>query len=57
VSLSTQGNGIVNDQPDWGPSQPSTGTPEVPMPLLLPGSALIIGGLAVLVQRRRRPAG
>jgi Tol biopolymer transport system component len=57
VSLSTQGNGIVNDQPDWGPSQPSTGTPEVPMPLLLPGSALVIGGLAVLVQRRRRPAG
>ncbi len=56
VSLSTQGNGIVNDQPDWGPTQPSTGTPEVPLPLMLPGSALVIGGLAVLIERRRRPA-
>lgn len=56
VSLSTQGNGIVNDQPDWGPAQPGTGTPEVPLPLLLPGSALLIGGLAVLFERRRSPA-
>ena len=56
VSQSTQGNGIVNDQPDWGPSQPSTGTPEVPLTVLLPGTALVLGGLALLVERRRRNA-
>ena len=56
VSLSTQGNGIVNDQPDWGPTQPSTGTPEVPLVLLLPGTALVLGGLALVFERRRRTA-
>ena len=56
VSLSTQGNGIVNDQPDWGPGQPSTGTPEVPLPLMLPGAALALGGLALYAERRRHPA-
>ena len=56
VSLSTEGNGIVNDQPDWGPVQPSTGAPEVPLPLLLPGAALVLGGLALVVDRRRRTA-
>ena len=53
VSLSTQGNGIVNDQPDWGPGQPSTGTPEVPLPLMLPGAALVLGGIALFYERRR----
>lgn len=33
VSMSTQGNGIINDQPDWGPGGPGTGTPEVPIEL------------------------
>ncbi len=56
VSLSTQGNGIVNDQPDWGPSQPSTGAPEVPVPIVLPGTLLVLGGLAFAYERRRRPA-
>ncbi len=56
VSLSTEGNGIVSDQPDWGPSQPSTGTPEVPVELMLPGSALLLGGLFLLWDRRRRLA-
>jgi len=56
VSLSTQGNGIVNDQPDWGPGGPGTGTPEVPFTLMLPGTALILGGLALVYERRRRAA-
>jgi Tol biopolymer transport system component len=56
VSLSTQGNGIVNDQPDWGPTQPSSGAPEVPLPVVLPGTLLALGGLAVTYERRRRPA-
>ena len=56
VSLSTQGNGIVNDQPDWGATQPSTGTPEVPLPLMLPGAALLLGSVAVLYERRRQAA-
>ncbi len=55
VSLSTQGNGIVNDQPDWGPGQPSAGAPEVPLPLMLPGAALALGGVALAYERRRRP--
>lgn len=55
VSLSTQGNGIVNDQPDWAPGQPGTGTPEVPLPVVLPGSLLVLGGgLTFLHGRRRR---
>ena len=54
VSLSTQGNGIVNDQPDWGSGGPGTGTPEVPFTLMLPGTALILGGLALVYERRRR---
>lgn len=52
VSLSTQGNGIINDQPDWGPTQPSTGTSEVPRPLILPGAAMLIGDLAFMYERR-----
>jgi Tol biopolymer transport system component len=54
VSLSTQGTGTENYQPDWQPlSNPNGGeTPEVPLALMLPGSALLIGGLAV-AQRRR----
>jgi WD40-like Beta Propeller Repeat len=55
VSESTEGTGIINDQPDWGPGQPSTGTPEVPVVLMLPGSALVLGGLALVVERRRHP--
>jgi len=55
VSLSTQGNGIVNDQPDWGPGQPNAGAPEVPLPLMLPGAALVLGGMALFYERRRRP--
>jgi Tol biopolymer transport system component len=56
VSLSTEGNGIINDQPDWGPAQPSQGTPEVSQAILLPGLALIIGGLGLASQRRRQVA-
>jgi len=56
VSLSSEGNGIVNDQPDWGAVQPSAGAPEVPLPVLLPGAALVLGGLALVFERRRRPA-
>jgi len=56
VSLSTQGNGIINDQPDWAPVQPGTQTPEVPLPVLLPAAALVLGGLALVFERRRRPA-
>jgi Tol biopolymer transport system component len=56
VSMSTQGAGIINDQPDWGPGGPSTQTPEAPVVLLLPGSALILGGLALVYERRRRSA-
>ena len=54
VSLSTEGNGIINDQPDWGPVQPSEGTPEVSQAIFLPGLALIIGGLGLAYQRRRQ---
>lgn len=57
VSQSTQGTGIINDQPDWGPGQPGTGTPEVPAVMMLPGAALLLGGLALVVERRRRTAG
>ncbi len=56
VSLSTQGNGIVNDQPDWGPGGPGNGAPEVPFTVMLPGAALILGGLALVYERRRRAA-
>jgi Tol biopolymer transport system component len=56
VTMSTQGKGIINDQPDWGPSQPSTGTPEVPVQLMLPGAALLFGGLFLVWDRRRRMA-
>jgi hypothetical protein len=56
VSLSTEGNGIVNDQPDWGPAEPSQGTPEVSQAIFLPGLALIIGGLGLAYQRRRQVA-
>jgi Tol biopolymer transport system component len=56
VSLSTDGTGTENDQPDWGPSGPGQGTPEVPFALLLPGSALMLAGGFLLVQRRRRGA-
>ena len=55
VSLSTQGNGIINDQPDWAPAQPSTGAPEVPLTLMLPGAGLALLGGALIVERRRRP--
>lgn len=53
VSLSTEGNGIINDQPDWGPAQPSTGAPEVSKAILLPGAALMVFGLTLVYQRRR----
>jgi hypothetical protein len=44
-----------NSQPAWQPVQnPGNATPEVPVALLLPGSALILGGLAVVYERRRR---
>jgi hypothetical protein len=56
VSLSTEGNGIINDQPDWGPAQPTEGTPEVSQAIFLPGLALIIGGLGLAYQRRRQAA-
>ena len=57
VSLSTEGNGIVNDQPDWGPGSPNNGsTPEVPVELMLPGTALVLGGLLLVWDRRRRAA-
>ena len=56
VSLSTEGNGIINDQPDWGPAQPTQGTPEVSQAIFLPGLALIIGGLGLAFQRRRQVA-
>jgi WD40-like Beta Propeller Repeat len=56
VSLSTEGNGIINDQPDWGPSQPTEGTPEVSRAIFLPGVALLIGGLGLAYQRRRQAA-
>jgi hypothetical protein len=57
VSLSTEGNGIINDQPDWGPAQPNTGqTPEVPVELMLPGAALLLGGAFLIWEGRRRPA-
>jgi hypothetical protein len=56
VSLSTEGNGIINDQPDWGPAQPTQGTPEVSRAIFLPGVALLIGGLGLAYQRRRQAA-
>ena len=56
VSLSTEGNGIVNDQPDWGSAQPTEGTPEVSQAIFLPGLALIVGGLGLAYQRRRQAA-
>ncbi len=56
VSLSTEGNGIINDQPDWGPALPTQGTPEVSRAIFLPGVALIIGGLGLAYQRRRQAA-
>jgi Tol biopolymer transport system component len=56
VSLSTEGNGIINDQPDWGPAQPTEGTPEVSRAIFLPGVALLIGGLGLAYRRRRQAA-
>lgn len=56
VSLSTEGNGIINDQPDWGPAQPTEGTPEVSQAIFLPGLGLLIGGLGLAYQRRRQAA-
>jgi Tol biopolymer transport system component len=53
LSLSTPGN-PANSEPDWQPLSTGNGTPEAPMILLLPGSALLIGGIALTIQRRRR---
>ena len=53
LSLSTPGN-PANSEPDWQPLSTGNGTPEAPMILLLPGSALLIGGIALTIQGRRR---
>jgi Tol biopolymer transport system component len=54
VSLSNQGTGTENYQPDWQPNANPNGgqTPEVPLAVMLPGSALLIGGLALGLRRR-----
>ena len=50
----------ANSQPDWQPEAPFPNLPEAPTVLLLPGSALIVGGGYWLMRRRRsfvtRPA-
>jgi Tol biopolymer transport system component len=50
----------ANSQPDWQPLAPGPNLPEAPTILLLPGSALIVGGGYWLMKRRRsllvRPA-
>jgi hypothetical protein len=43
-----------NSQPAWQPVAPSTGTPEVPMAALLPGSGVILLAGAFVLERQRR---
>jgi hypothetical protein len=50
-------NKTNNSQTAWQPVQnPGSATPEVSMALMLPGAALVIGGLALVLERRRRRA-
>jgi Tol biopolymer transport system component len=44
----------ANSQPDWQPVSPFPNLPEAPAMVLLPGSALLVGGGYVLIRNRRR---
>ena len=46
----------ANSQPDWQPTSPFPSTPEAPAVLLLPGTALAVGGGCWLITRRRSKA-
>ena len=46
----------ANSQPDWQPTSPFPSTPEAPAVLLLPGTALAVGGGCWLITRRRSNA-
>jgi Tol biopolymer transport system component len=44
----------ANSQPDWQPISPFPNLPEAPLTMLLPGSAILVGGGYLLIRSRRR---